>query len=62
MRNKYINTDSIIITLAHMGYTMKDGDELYDTLMKYSDSMLNHIKNNIVIRVERLTEKIKGDK
>ena len=60
--NKYINTDSIILTLAHMGYTMKDGDELYDTLIENSDSISNHIRDNVMIRIERLIEKFKGDK
>ena len=57
--SKYINTDSIILTLAHMGYNMKDGDELYDTLMRYSYSTSSHIKDNIIMKFERLMEKVR---
>lgn len=55
--NKYINTNDIILKLANMGYKMKDGDELYDTLMKYSHGMLWHIKENIVMLIERMVER-----
>ena len=51
--NKYIKTDDIILKLAHMGYEMKDGDELYDTLIKYSHGMWRHIKENIMMWIER---------
>lgn len=51
--NKYIKTDDIILKLAHMGYKMKDGEELYDILMKYSDSMWWHIKKQIAMWIER---------
>ena len=55
--NKYIKTDDIILKLVHMGYKMKDGDELYDTLVKYSHGMLWHIKENIVMWIERMVER-----
>ena len=53
MMNKYINTNDIILKLAHMGYEMKDGDELYDTLMKYSNGIWWHIKDKIERWIKR---------
>ena len=55
--NKYIKTNNIILKLAHMGYKMKDGEELYDILTKYSHGMWWHIKENIVMRIERIAER-----
>ena len=57
MMNKYIKTNDITIKLAHMGYKMKDGDEMYDILVKYSHGMLWHIKENIVMWIERMVER-----